>query len=160
MELMADQELKKVPTKTLKKVSRECKLEALITSEEGRTYFESFLRDHPEINQYWVFYKTVDGFGNSEDQKLTDKWESIKKCFEDHIALAANSEDRIDACLNRSIVDKLSKQIKQEDDNCLQEFVNLKEFALQHLQTEFFKSSIPKLKEEIKHRSSKSCHLI
>lgn len=157
---MADQELKHIPRKTLKKVVSECNFEALITSNEGLVYFESRLSHYSEFNQYWVFCKTVGGFVDS-DQELTDKLSSIKECFEKHIAIAADPDDKIGCCLsNRSEVENLSKDIKNKDEKCLQEFKRLRQSAFDHLKENLF---LPKLmgelKEEYNSRHSKVCDL-
>lgn len=54
---MADQALKSIPKKVLKKIVRHGKLSALISSNEGREFFNIYLSDpqnpHPEIVKYW-----------------------------------------------------------------------------------------------------------
>lgn len=161
IELMANQELKNIPRKTLKKVVSKCNFEALITSKEGLIYFESRLSQYPEFNQYWVFFKTVGEFVDS-DKEIISKLDSVKQCFEKHIAIAADPDDRIGNCLqNRNEIEELSKLINNSEAiHCHQKFKELRESAFQHLKDNLF---VPKLmgdlNTEYNSRHSKVCDL-
>lgn len=156
---MADPDLKSIPTKTLKKVVSECQLGALVSSDEGQAYFDSHLSRYPEFNKYWTFYKAVNQIIlNSDNQEQL--LESLKQSFFKHIAIEADSEDRIDSCLkNRSVVDNLSKAINESNsEKLLENFKILQESSFEYLNKQVFHSLLPQFNSEYSSRR-KSCDL-
>lgn len=159
---MAPLDPKSIPKKTLEKVLRECHLSALISSDKGRTFFESYLINKlPEFNKYWTFYNSVNEITwNSENQEQL--LVCIKECFEKHIAIGADSQDRVDACLgeNRIVVKKLSKAISEKDiENLCTTFKDLQKSAFQHLNKEVFGGLVEVLNSEYSSRKSR-CDLL
>lgn len=159
---MADQGLKSISPKILRKIIREGKLSALISSEKGEDFFTSYLGDKPHFNKYWIFYKSaseiVANFENKEQHLCL-----IKQCFEKHIAIGADSDERIDECVStRSAVENLSKAISEGDTEKLQEtFKGLQESAFEYLHQQAFLPLVPEFVKEYNSRSNKgSCELI
>jgi hypothetical protein len=144
---MADPDLKSIPKKTLKKVIQECNLSALLSSDEGQAFFKSYLSHHPEHSKYWDFYNSVSEIIlNSDNQE--QQLDSIKECFEKHISIGADSEDRVDACIqNRADVENLSKAINEKDCENLQKILSEKQqSAFEYLNREAFLPLLPEFK--------------
>lgn len=152
---MADPDLKSISKKTLKKVLQECSLSALLSSDEGQTFFKSYLSHHPEHSKYWDFYNSVNEIIlNSDNQE--EQLDSIKQCFEKHISIGADSEDRVDVCFqNRADVDNLSKAINEKDCKNLQRILKEKQqSAFNHLNQEAFLPLLPQFRECISHKTT------
>ncbi|KAI9555373.1 hypothetical protein GHT06_017888 [Daphnia sinensis] len=150
---MADPDLKSIPTKTLKKVIREGKLSALISSDEGQIFFQSYLIKHPQFKKYWTFYNSVNEIVSNQDNQ-EHQLVAIKECFEKHIAIGADSEDRVDGCLsNRVIVENLSKAISENDsENIHTTFKGIQQSAFDYLNKEVFRLLIPQIDLEYSSR--------
>lgn len=158
---MADPDLKSIPTKTLKKVVRECKLSALISSDEGQIFFRSYLIQHPEFNKYWTFYNSVNEIISAPDNQQHELI-AIRECFEKHIAIGADSEDRVDRCLsNRVVVENLSKAINENDsENIHTIFKGIQQSAFDFLDQQVFLPLIEQFSSEYSSRKNKYCYLI
>ena len=156
---MADQDLKSISKKNLKKIISEGNLNALISSEEGVAFFNSYLNDKPDFNKYWTFYNSASEIAANIENKEQHLC-LIKQCFQKQIATGADSDYRIDGCLSRSIVDNLSKSINKGDSDKLQEtFKSLKDSAFDHLNQQVFLHLIPEFNKEYNCRRNKSCDL-
>lgn len=145
---MADQALLSLPKKALKKIVREGKLSALIASDEGSNFFDSYMVSHPEFKKYWEFFKTATNIVNTQDS--SQKIELAKSCFEKHLAIEADSDDRVDACVvNRSALDNIEKAIINQDSPAVNSvFQSLKDSALEFLDQKVFKTIIPQLVQQ------------
>ena len=148
---MADPDLKsilgQIPSETRKKVIREGKLSALLSSDKGQAFFESYLSHHPQFNKYWDFYNSVNEIIlNSENQE--QQLDLIKLCFEKHISKGADSDDRVDACFQNSAdVDNLSKAINERNCENLQGILREKQqSAFDFLNQEVFLLLLPQFK--------------
>lgn len=145
---MADQALISLPKKALKKIIREGKLSALIASDEGSNFFDSYMISHPEFKKYWDFFNTANNIVNVQDS--TQKIELARNCFDKHIAIEADSNDRVDACLkSRSAVDNIEKAIINQDSAGVSNFFqSLKDSALEILDQKVFQTLIPQLVQQ------------
>lgn len=150
---MADPDLKTIPTKNLKKIARESNLNALLESKEGQDFFKNYLEGHPEFKKYWTFYNCVNEITASSDN-LDQLWVLINQCFQSHIAIAADSEERVDRCLqNRSIVDTLNKSITDRSaDHSIDQLQNLQKRAYEYLNQEVFPLLIKQFQSEVSSR--------
>ncbi len=159
---MADQGLKSIQTKTLKEIVRGGRLRGLISSKKGEDFLNSYLDDKPNFNKYWTFYKSASEISaNFENKK--QHLSLIKQCFEKHIAIGADSDERIDECVStRSSVENLFKAISEEDSEELEKkFEVLKQRAFDILDEKVFPDLVPEITKEYKSRSNKgSCDLI
>lgn len=138
---MAEQALKSIPHKALKKIVREGKLSALLASTEGRAFFDQYLRDKPEFLKYWEFQNLVTELTSADS--LAQQLDLADRCYREHIAIEA--ENRIDEVLDRSIVNKVKKTLdtcRQEEKNPSEPFQNLAEKSLEHLDQQVFRPNL------------------
>ena len=163
---MAEQALKSIPNKELKKIVRGGKLSALVSSVEGKHFFDSYMKNpdnpHPEFVKYWDFYELVAALSTTAggpDQQL----ELADQCYSKHIAIEADSGNRIDSLLDRNTVKDIRKTLatcKQESASPVEAFLALQKSSLEHLDQHIFRPYlVPVLDEEKKKRLSIECGL-
>lgn len=162
---MAEQALKSIPNKTLKKIIREGKLSALVSSIEGKDFFDNYMRNaqnpHPEFVKYWDFYELVAVLSSADTAEK--QLEIAEQCYSKHIAIEADSDTRIDSLLDRSSVNEIKKTIatcKQESTSPVESFVVLQKSSLEHLDQHIFRPLlIPVFDKEKDQRLSIGCGL-
>lgn len=138
---MAEQALKSIPHKALKKIVREGKLSALLASAEGRAFFDQYISDKPEFLKYWEFHNLVIELTSAHS--LAQQLDLADRCYREHIAIEA--ENRIDEVLDRSTVTKVKKTLdtcRQEEKNPSEPFQSLSEKSLEHLDQQVFRPNL------------------
>lgn len=143
---MADQSLEKIDKEILEKVVNDCNFSILLESGNGKTFFNQFIENYPELKKYWTFYECVDKLTAS--QNSDNLLELEEQCFKEHIRTSAGY--RIGMCLNRSNVEALNTAIKNKDtEDSLRQLKHLQKLAFDHLNPEVLKLLGPYIKPKV-----------
>lgn len=144
-----NEKLKKIPYGTLRKVVREGKWQCLLDSEEGHSFFESWLNaEKSGIKVYWLFAGEGKNILKASSLNHNEKLEFVQRCYEIHVSKSALAEDKIDDCLNEEIVANL-----ENPQICLDELEKLVESVFQHVGRKFLEFCTEDLVTEFKARS-------
>ena len=141
---MAEQALKSIPNKALKKIIQQGTLASLLATAEGKRFFEVYLKDpqnpHSEFSKYWDFYVEANSFNDLNN--LAEELDHADECFKKYIAIEAEYDHRIVNVINRATVNEISKSIticKENNNSPKKVFLELQTSSLDYLESKIFR---------------------
>ena len=118
-------------------------------------FFDSILKssNQLEFTKYWDFYELVDKIVHSEE--LAQQLDLADSCYKKHIAIEADSDDRVERVLDRATVNDLKKTLvscKKDSTSPTSAFKPLQKSAYDHLDQHFFRPNLIPLLDSEKNR--------